>query len=74
MSQKHKRNEKSSEFCKAEIIYILEGRKKGTREGRDVGRREGRDCLVKERHANEKTKSNCFQVTKPSRVTYRNAK
>lgn len=37
MSQKHKRNEKSSEFCKAEIIYTLKGRKDGWREGRKEG-------------------------------------
>lgn len=34
------------------------------------GGKEGRDCLVKERHGNEKMKSNCFQVTKPSTETY----
>lgn len=65
MSLKHKRNAKSSEFCKAEIIYVLKGRKGGKEGGR-----EERNCLVKERHGNENTKSNCFQVTKASRVTY----
>lgn len=44
----------------------MDGWKEGREGGRKGGRKDERNCLVKEGHGNEKTKSNCFQVTKPS--------